>query len=719
MIVNRYAKKCQSCEKNVPVGKGFAYKNGNAWFTTCASKACHRKLGLKAPNPEEEIKRELTEDGYILMPFDRTALPLLRSMPGAIFVEKYPHDPEKKCWKVSIEPADLPRVIEVCQQLELEIPDLLIEQASEGTKESREALQRAERLRTDGKGLFPFQKKGVEFLALHDRALLADDMGLGKTVQVLVALPSDQRVIIICPAAVKYNWRKEIELWRPDYNVSICSGRGNLKLPGKGEITITNYEILPSYLLPNDNKEVDLTNEQKKVISECTVICDEVHLCKNYKTSRAKKVTQLSRNARRVWFLTGTPLMNRPTDLYGVLCSGNMNVLGSWNKFLKLFNGYQNGYGGYEFGMPEPEVPERMKRVMLRRLKIEVLKELPTKTYKDIEVNIIDKEFKKTLDKIADEVIVDGDLITHNLPNFTEFSKIRAKLAESRIPAMLEIAETYEESETPLVIFSAHKKPILTLGEREGWEIITGDTSTEERFRIVEDFQAGKLKGVGLTISAGGVGLTLTYASNMLFVDLDWTPALNLQAQDRCHRISQKENVLIMRMFSSHPLDVHMHQLIALKTEIARKALEESLKFKPIKKRPKTQEIELIDETDEELAERIANAEVEAEREVALSRLEKVASRESIKVNDVPEPPLTPARKIMLRKALKYMADRCDGAFTRDGIGFSKPDAGIGHWLNATGLRDDDEMPFRVLERILVRYRRQLKGEYEAIWKPD
>lgn len=1075
MIINRYTKKCQSCDKKVNIGEGFAYKNGFVWLTVCASTACHRKLGVKAPDPEAETKRELSEDGFIRMPFDRAALPFLRSMPGA----KWNPDIEGKPWSVSIEPADLPRVIEVCNQLKIEVPDLLLEQASEGTEESREALERAERLRDDGKGLFPFQKKGVEFLALHNRALLADDMGLGKqhsidtliltptgkraigdicvgdyvigsdgnptqvtgvfpqgvkpsyalilsdglevesgpehlwaveyyiggrklhriivttdqirtgavietkwpnrgisklnlavtklyipmlsgpvkfesqcdlkipaytmgallgngyltgsqavltvnaldwpefkafisnegvifgaintykgathmgingimgcvrelginlpssekripenyffsspesriallqglmdtdgscsktknkvtfhstslglskdicrlvrelgglatlreydrtkenkpieyqvrvklpqsilpfrikrkaeryvpanrsrptrsvvevryvrdvesvcisvaaedhlyvcadcivthnTVQALVALPSDQRVILICPAAVKYNWRKEAQMWRPDYNINICSGRGNFTLPGKKEITITNYDILPTWMSPTKNsgnktkkgeviKVANFTKEQEQVFSECTLICDESHLVKNYKTSRSKKVSQIALIARRVWFLTGTPLMNRPTDLYGVLCSGNMNVLGSWSKFLQLFNGMKGPFGGYEFGLPEPEVPERMKRVMIRRLKTEVLKELPPKTYKDIEVNNLNKELKKTLDKIAEDAIVDGDLITNNLPNFTEFSKIRAKLAESRIPAMIEIAESYEETETPLVIFSAHKKPIKELAKREGWKTITGDTSAEERFRIVEDFQSGNLKGVGCTIQAGGVGLTLTLASHALFVDLDWTPGLNIQAEDRIARIGQTATaVLIMRMVSSHPLDIHMHQLIALKTEIAQKALEESLKFKPLKKRLKTQEVQLIEETDEELAERIANAEVEAEREVALTRLEKIAAREAVKVNDVPEPPLTNARKKMLRKALEYMVERCDGAVERDGIGFSKPDAGIGHWLDATGLRDDDEMPFRVLERILVRYRRQLKGEFEAIWKPD
>ena len=96
-----------------------------------------------------------------------------------------------------------------------------------------------------------------------------------------------------------------------------------------------------------------------------------------------------------------------------------------------------------------------------------------------------------------------------------------------------------------------------------------------------------------------------------------------------------------------------------------------------------------------------------------------VSGREAAKVNDVPEPPLTLERKEMLRNALGYMCSICDGAETKDGKGFNKPDASIAHWLDQCGLLDEDDGPFRVLERILVRYRRQLKGEFEAIWKPD
>jgi SWI/SNF-related matrix-associated actin-dependent regulator 1 of chromatin subfamily A len=755
MIVNKYSKKCQCCGKLVKVGEGFSYNNGNGWFTTCASSACHRHLGVQVHQSvtDKNVVRKITEDGKVYMPYDREAIPLLRAMPGARFnPEKLPRD--KVYWAVSMKPADLPRVLEIADQLKLEVPEVLRERVAAGTEESRAAVARAEATCSNGKRLFGFQTDGAKFLALHNKAFLADDMGLGKTVQAIVALPDGERVIVICPAAVKYNWRDEIQMWRPSYRVTICSGKEEtvakaiaegkttkavpFRLPEPGEIIIVNYDILPTYLTPTKDSGrlsktkkkpifvADLTPEQERALSETTVIADEAHLVKNYKTARSKKVDQLARICKRVWFLSGTPLMNRPEDLFGVLCSGFMNVFGSWDNFLRLFNGYKNGFGGYEFGMPKPEVPERMQRIMLRRLKSEVMKDLPPKIYQDIEVDIdgaLTKKINELLGKIIDtkqtkdiEELVEN-LDIEQLPSFGEFSKIRAMLAESRIPAMLELVESYEESGTPLVVFSAHVKPIKALKNREGWRIITDDVGAEDRRNYVREFQDGKLKGIGITIKTGGLGITLTRATNALFVDLDWTPAMNLQAEDRLVRIGATgSHVLIMRMRSNHPLDRHIQKLLAFKIALAYRALEASIKFKPLP--PRMPGVAVIEETDEEMMARINAAGAEVEREISLDRLHGILGRESAKVNDVPEPELTPGRMAMLRDALDYMISVCDGAETRDGMGFSKPDAHIARWVGHC-LREEDEVSYRVLERILVRYRRQLKSRFEEIWKPS
>ena len=738
MIKNKYKSKCKSCNKPLDEGEGFAFKDTttNKWGAVCTSSACHKNLGLT-----ESQEKRITEDGLILMPFDYSVLPLIKSLTGSKWRSELPNKP----WQVSVEVKDLPRVIEVAEQLGLTYPDSFKQKAAEGTIDSREALKRAERKRNDGKGLYDFQKEGVKFLSLNNYALLADEQGLGKTVETLLAIGENERVIIVCPASLKYNWQNEIKMWRPEYKTTVCEGRSGFKIPEPGEIVIINYDILPNELNLPDDKDITFKEKIKKYVPTelveglkgCRVVADEFQMVKNYKSIRSKRFNVLSHLARGVWGLTGTPLDNRPLDLYGVMQAGNMNVFGSLAKFVEMFNGYKNAYGGYEFGMPTPEVHERLKRVMLRRLRKDVLPDLPTKTFKNIVVDI-DTKISKALDKLAVEAVIGQGLAdekmikkldvnclidsldAEDLPNFKEFSKLRALLAESRIPAMLEIVESYEESGTPLVVFSAHRKPIDTLEKRDGWAVITGDTPDKKRFEIVELFQSGKLKGVALTIAAGGTGHTLTAASNMLFVDEAWKPSQNLQAQDRIVRISATvDKVLIIRLSSNHPLDKHIQDLLDYKMMIAYEALDKENKTEVKDNGPV-----LIEETEEEMLARkkdyddvIGRAEKEADRSWSLKRLEGIVERERNKSSHVIEPVIDSRRKELLRDALEYMVSRCDGAHEKDYMGFNKPDAAIGHWISRTGLRDEDEVAFRVLERVLVRYPKQLKGMFEEIWK--
>jgi SNF2 family DNA or RNA helicase len=140
-------------------------------------------------------------------------------------------------------------------------------------------------------------------------------------------------------------------------------------------------------------------------------------------------------------------------------------------------------------------------------------------------------------------------------------SLVAKALAIAKIPAMLRMVEDFEEQEEPLVVFSAHRAPIDELEKRKGWGVITGDTSPEERSRLEARFQAGDLLGIGCTIRAGGVSITLTRACNALFVDREWTPALNSQAEDRTYRIGQDRPVLITTLVADHPLDLRVTEL--------------------------------------------------------------------------------------------------------------------------------------------------------------
>lgn len=580
VILNSYAGPCCKCGQHVPADgpdRGYAVKE-DRWNRYC--KVC---VPVKI-----QMDRKLTSDGMIVMPFERESLDLLRSIPGAYFDRTIP------AWRVSLKESDRARVLEVARQLKLDIaPELDVVIKSESGERAETA------------GLYPFQVDGVDWLSKGTHRLLADDMGLGKTVQTLMALPKGCSALAVVPAAVKYNWRDEAKKWRPDLDVFVANGKNQFRLPGKNELVICNFDILPVYVEPvkktptskSWDVEVRWPNEQmKNHIKDVILIVDEAQRVKNYKTKRSQRVKGLAMSCGKVWALSGTPLENRPEDLFGTLESLQMQkvVFGGWNRFVEYMNGWRNPWGGYDWGTPKPIVPELMRRVMLRRIRTEVLPDLPTKTYSNIKVEL-PKNLSNRLDDLWDQY---EDVINNKeLPPFEEFSSLRAELASSRIDALIELVEEHEEDNIPLVVFSSHLAPLDELAKRDGWDKITGETSAAKRQEVVRRFQNGELKGVAVSIRAGGVGLTLTRAWKAIFVDMDWVPSANQQAEDRICRIGQTSNKCeIVRMVSDHVLDQHVQDLISWKMKLIDKSINETIKVN-------VQEVE--SETDEEYEERM------------------------------------------------------------------------------------------------------------------
>jgi hypothetical protein len=705
---------------------GFCFRDPNRnWKVACNSDKCIPANVLAEQKAREgaNSRKELTADGELYFPYDPAALDLLRAFPPTKDRSKDTFDKVKKCRNVSLAAEDRPRILELCAKMGITVAAELQEIPNDPMVDR--AVARALTIPT----LYDFQLAGIEFLARRTRAILADDMGLGKTLQALMAVDPTMGALVVCPSAVKYSWSDEVKKWRPDLTPVVLEGRESFRWPKPGEVVITNFEILPKWLMPvtiakgRDGKEIkgaQIPNIPSfRGMNPKNVVCiiDEAHRGKNYRTQVHKKIKELGTLCGKIWFLTGTPLMSRPTDLYGVLQSGHMDrdVFGGWKGFTRCFSASRSGYGGsWQFGSPLPEVPERMRRVMLRRMKEEVLPDLPSTIWKDVVVDGLGVRLRGQLDKLWDKI--GAGVEAGELPSFEMLSKVRAKLAESRIPAMLDMVEDFEDAGTPLVVFSAYKAPINKLGERDGWRIITGDVSAQERQEIVREFQAGNLKGVALTIAAGGVGLTLTHASNVLFVDLDWTPALNAQATDRVRRIGQTAgSVQVIRMMSDHAVDRRVHELLAEKMELIQKAIEAEIKYEA--KAPKGA-LAINTESQADFDARMAKINA-AVAQVAVQQAQQRVidgawlTGERNKANR-PEVPITPQLAVTLRDALKFMLGRCDGAQARDDVGFNKPDAGRARVLVTTGLTSDDEL--RAAERMLSRYHRQLHGVYPQIF---
>lgn len=448
--------------------------------------------------------------------------------------------------------------------------------------------------------LYDYQEDGVNFLLNRRKALLADEMGLGKTAQVLTTISRggpNQRIIVVCPASVRGVWQRESSVWAPEYRGTILTGKGSFRLPAPGEIVIVSYESLPDFR--KDARKYPHVEIPRLRESPITVIADEAHALKNSKSLRRNAFRALTRGidraGGRTWLLTATPMLNdSPNELWNVLnAAGGLanDAFGTWETFVEVFGGerqflrvrpcfdYPNGLKpiGYEWGVHQIEsAMPYLGKVMLRRKREDVKLQLPGKTRQVVPIEV-DAGTKALIDEIVaesgenwtDEFI---ESLFDRPIQFKTIAKLRAKLAERKTSAMLELVEEYVDAKEPLVVFSAHLAPLRALAKKFKCPLIVGDVDGADRTVIVADFQAGKTKLLGATIKAGGVGITLTAASHGLFVDSEWTPSLNLQCEDRLYRISQERHVLIKYLVADHIVDERVTSVLLRKQAMIEKA---------------------------------------------------------------------------------------------------------------------------------------------------
>jgi SNF2 family DNA or RNA helicase len=439
-----------------------------------------------------------------------------------------------------------------------------------------------------GQKLFDYQKSGVEYLTGRQTALLADEMGLGKTAQALVALPEDAAALVVVPASVKLSWVREVAAWRPDLKAVALKGRKSFRFPQPGEVVIVNYDILPkaeqegrTWIVPGLPTPVEGT----------ILIADEAHKVKSPKARRTRSlkcvVEAILNEGGRAWALTGTPLLNRPPELWTVL-----GVFDLDRKAYRHFGAFKSIFGAVRgrFGLEWPTRPADedaaiagFRNVALRRQASDHL-DLPSlrESVKYVEC---DRKTLALCDSLQREIesngiglddAVDAAIAARNGVGFEELSAARAALATAKMPALLDLASEYEEAGEPLIVFSAHRAAINTLAERDGWARISGSEDADQRGEIVAKFQAGELRGVAITIGAGAEGITLTRARTVIFLDRAWTPGVNQQAAKRAHRIGQTRPVEIIDLVADHGIDERVHELLSAKSNLIASVVEKA-----------------------------------------------------------------------------------------------------------------------------------------------
>jgi SWI/SNF-related matrix-associated actin-dependent regulator 1 of chromatin subfamily A len=425
----------------------------------------------------------------------------------------------------------------------------------------------------DGLQYYGFQVAGVEFLASRSAALLADEMGCGKSIQVagLINLTAPRKVLIIAPASMKIIWALELRKWLVDKQLSIMILKGQTKpldLSHDG-IWIVNYELLGRFRPEIVSQPLDL------------LVLDEAHYIKTRTSARTKLAHLFSRCAKRKILLTGTPLLARPAELWSLL---HFLAPADWPNFYRFARRFcaptKTEWGwSYDGSSNLNELNTRLRSgLMMRRLKRDVLAQLPPLTRALVPLSVSGNQALNEAVESAgyDPFNLPSNLSGSDIP-FDCIARIRHELGQLKVkPAIEFIREQMEGYESKLVIF-AHHRIVLTqiAAALPGAALVTGETPAADRMAALERFTNDpQTRFFVASIHAMGIGVTLSAASQAIFVEQDWTPGILRQAEDRLHRIGQSQPVLIQYLVVPDSIDVNIMRTVIAKMEVIGRAIE-------------------------------------------------------------------------------------------------------------------------------------------------
>jgi SWI/SNF-related matrix-associated actin-dependent regulator 1 of chromatin subfamily A len=432
-------------------------------------------------------------------------------------------------------------------------------------------------------GLFPHQVEGVAFLLGRRRAILADDMGLGKTRQAIVSLrhiAPEGPYLVVCPASVKRNWAREIELAARGATILVIEG--GAAIAPTAQWVIVNYDILARHA------------EALERVPWAALVFDEAHYLKNHKSARSKLARQLTAraaaNAARplaVQLLTGTPLTSRPRDLFVLLQLVGHPLGRSFLAFARRYCAAEKGeYGWKTSGASNiDELTVQLHGVMLRRSKDEVLA-LPPKLRTWLPVAVPAGTGAQAIKKVFSLLAGQRDaksgavraLDLRKRGRLLAFiTEARQALAVAKTSATLDFVKGAMEQDEKVIVFSCFDDPIQKLTKELGPAavVVTGKTPSGKRQEVVDRFLHDDSVRVFLAnIIAGGTGLNLTAATQVVFNDLDWVPTNHWQAEDRAYRIGQTRTVNVTYFVAQNTIDDFVQAVLEKKAALVSAIVE-------------------------------------------------------------------------------------------------------------------------------------------------
>ena len=422
------------------------------------------------------------------------------------------------------------------------------------------------------KELYKYQKKGVEFIyATQGRTIVADEMGLGKSAESLVF--ADQfggKTLIVAPSSVVLKWaQKECPMWAKDKVVEVIS-TGATPLNPQADITIMSYGIMVSKF-----EELNLT-------PFTCIIFDESHYLKSSKARRTRVAKAMVKaGVPHVLFLSGTPFMNRPAELFPLL---NMLDPKGFSNYFQFAIRYCGGVmqDGHWLIPPDgasnlEELAQRLSHIMLRRTKRDVALELPDLTRSFLPVHIENMgDYKEAKRDMQSWLKSQGSSVVNPQHVLTRLNVLRQIIGRGKAVAAVELAEDILESDNKVVLFAHHKEVVNDLVKglsKYGVGIISGDTPAKDRQGIVNEFLnetliSQKQKRVMIITIAGSEGIDLYSASNIIFCEREFTPAREEQAEARLHRIGQKNPVTAHYLIATNTMDEKMNEIVEKKRKM-------------------------------------------------------------------------------------------------------------------------------------------------------
>ncbi|NXN32639.1 SMAL1 protein, partial [Nycticryphes semicollaris] len=417
--------------------------------------------------------------------------------------------------------------------------------------------------------LMPFQQEGVNFaISRNGRLLLADDMGLGKTLQAICIAAYYRKewpLLVVTPSSVRFTWAEAFHRWLP----SLSPGSTNVIVTGKDNLTASLINIISFDLLSKMDKQLKNTFQ--------VVIIDESHFLKNMKTARCRAAMPLLKAARRVILLSGTPAMSRPAELYTQIAAVQPAFFPQFHSFgLRYCDAKKMPWGwDYSGSSNLTELKILLKEsIMIRRLKSDVLSQLPAKQRKMVVVapEGISAKTKAVLADEAKKMTKGYDSKQQEKEALLLFYN---RTAEAKIHSVVEyILELLERGNDKFLVFAHHKimlDAIVAELEKKHVEYIRidGSTPSAERQSLCQKFQFSEKQVVAiLSLTAANMGLTLSAADLVVFAELFWNPGVLIQAEDRAHRIGQTSSVNVHYLVAKGTADDYLWPMIQEKIEV-------------------------------------------------------------------------------------------------------------------------------------------------------